>query len=305
MSSPSATPPTPAGVHFARSAGPAGRLSPTRSALVWTALAIVYVVWGSTYLGIRVAVETLPPLGSAAARFAAAAVVLAVILRVRRGAGAMRVDRRQLGSAARVGVLLLAGGNGRGVLAESGPAGVAVPSGIAALLVATVPLLVVLLRSATGDRPRLASIGGVAVGFVGLVLLVLPRGAPEQSPGRALTVVRRPPPGRSVRSSRRLRMPTTRSSPPSTRCWLGRRCSPSSPPAGASCAASIRRGLRPVLRHSALMSPARWSRYAYVWLLPRADLAGGHMRLCQRQWRWRSALLLAEPVTHRCCSAGR
>lgn len=126
---------------------------PTRPALIWTALVLVYVLWGSTYLGIRVAVESLPPLTSAALRFAAAGAVLALALRLRRGPGALRVDRRQLGSAALVGVLLLAGGNGLVVLAESGPEGTALPSGIAALLVATVPLLVVLLRTAGGDRP--------------------------------------------------------------------------------------------------------------------------------------------------------
>ncbi|PZF97312.1 EamA family transporter [Micromonospora deserti] len=151
---------------------------------------LVYVLWGSTYLGIRFAVESLPPLGSAAARFAAAGLVLAVVLRLRRGPGALRVERRQLGSAALVGVLLLAGGNGLVVLAESGPVGVAVPSGIAALLVATVPLLVVLLRSATGDRPRPWTLAGVTVGFVGLVLLVLPSGGADAVPlAGALTVV--------------------------------------------------------------------------------------------------------------------
>ncbi|PWU57163.1 EamA family transporter [Micromonospora sp. S4605] len=151
---------------------------------------VVYVLWGSTYLGIRIAVESMPPLASAAARFAAAGVVLAVVLRLRRGRGALRVDRRQLASAAVVGVLLLAGGNGLVVLAESGPPGVAVPSGIAALLVATVPLLVVLLRSATGDRPRLWTLAGVSLGFVGLVLLVLPSGGTGAVPlVGALTVV--------------------------------------------------------------------------------------------------------------------
>ncbi|WP_083672823.1 EamA family transporter [Micromonospora sp. CB01531] len=161
-----------------------------RPAFVWTALVLVYVLWGSTYLGIRVAVESLPPLASAAMRFAAAAGVLALVLRLRRGPGALRVDLRQLRSAALVGVLLLAGGNGLVVLAESGPAGVALPSGIAALLVATVPLLVVLLRTLGGDRPRLWTFAGVALGFVGLVLLVLPTGGPGSVPMvGALTVV--------------------------------------------------------------------------------------------------------------------
>ncbi|MFI7430954.1 EamA family transporter [Micromonospora sp. NPDC049836] len=161
-----------------------------RPALIWTALILVYLLWGSTYLGIRVAVESLPPLTSAAARFAVAATVLALVLRLRRGPGALRVDRRQLRSAALIGVLLLAGGNGLVVLAESGPAGKAVPSGIAALLVATVPLLVVLLRTLGGDRPRPWTFAGVGLGFVGLVLLVLPSGGSGAVPVvGALTVV--------------------------------------------------------------------------------------------------------------------
>ncbi|KAB1908486.1 EamA family transporter [Micromonospora sp. AMSO31t] len=164
--------------------------APARPALIWTALVLVYVLWGSTYLGIRVAVESLPPLTSAAMRFAAAAAVLALVLRLRRGPGALRVDRRQLGSAALVGVLLLAGGNGLVVLAESGPEGTALPSGIAALLVATVPLLVVLLRTVGGDRPRPWTFAGVALGFAGLVLLVLPSGGSGSVPlAGALTVV--------------------------------------------------------------------------------------------------------------------
>ncbi|MEH0936860.1 EamA family transporter [Micromonospora psammae] len=169
---------------------PPASATPGRPALIWTALLLVYVLWGSTYLGIRIAVESLPPLASAAARFATAGLVLAVVLRLRRGPGALRVDRRQLASAALVGALLLAGGNGLVVLAESGPPGTAVPSGVAALLVATVPLLVVLLRTATGDRPRAWTFAGVTLGFLGLVLLVLPTGDSAAVPlAGALTVV--------------------------------------------------------------------------------------------------------------------
>jgi drug/metabolite transporter (DMT)-like permease len=157
--------------------------------LIWLALSIVYVVWGSTYLAIRIAVETLPPLLSASVRFAAAAVVLGLVLRLRRGPGALAVTRRQLGGAALAGVLLLTGGNGLVVLAESGPPGVAVPSGITALLIATVPLLVVVLRAVTGDRPRVATVTGVLVGFAGLTVLVVPRGGGAVPIIGALTVV--------------------------------------------------------------------------------------------------------------------
>ncbi|HEX7745782.1 MAG TPA: EamA family transporter [Micromonosporaceae bacterium] len=187
MNSPSGNPPSPAPTLAPPTRAAAAAARP---ALVWLALLIVYVIWGSTYLASRVTVETLPPLLSAAARFAAAAAVLAMALRLRRGRGALAVTRRQAGAAALVGALLLAGGNGLVVLAESGPPGVAVPSGIAALLIATVPLLVVVLRAVTGDRPPLATVAGVLAGFAGLTLLVVPsHGAGAAPVAGALTVV--------------------------------------------------------------------------------------------------------------------
>jgi drug/metabolite transporter (DMT)-like permease len=138
---------------------------------VWSALGIVYVVWGSTYLAIRVMIRDLPPLLAAGARFAVAAGLIALVLRIRLGPGALRVTRRQLAGAALIGLLLPAVGNGLVTLGEQ-----TVPSGIAALLIAIVPLWVVILRSAAGDRPRRATWAGVLVGFTGLALLVLPTG---------------------------------------------------------------------------------------------------------------------------------
>ncbi|MFE6867032.1 EamA family transporter [Kitasatospora sp. NPDC057692] len=136
---------------------------------VWVALAIVYVVWGSTYLGIRITVETMPTFLSAAARFLVAGLLLAGFVAVRHGRNALRVDRRQLGSAALVGALLLTGGNGLVVLGEN-----SIPSGLAALLVAAVPLWMVLLTAAGGDRPRPAELAGVLLGLVGLGVLSAP-----------------------------------------------------------------------------------------------------------------------------------
>jgi drug/metabolite transporter (DMT)-like permease len=170
-SSPGSAPSAPA-----QATPPARASPPAPPALIWLALLIVYVIWGSTYLAIRVAVETLPPMLSAAARFAAASVVLGLVLRLSQGRGALAVTRRQLRGAALAGLLLLAGGNGLVVLAESGPPGKAVPSGIAALLIATVPLLVVVLRAVTGDPPHRATVIGVLTGFAGLAVLVLPGG---------------------------------------------------------------------------------------------------------------------------------
>lgn len=136
---------------------------------VWAALVVVYLVWGSTYLAIRILVETMPPLLSAGARFVVAALILGTVIALRSGVSALRVDRRQLGAAAIVGTLLCLGGNGLVTLGEQ-----TVPSALAALIVAVVPLWVVLLRTATGDRPRAMTYGGVLLGFLGLVVLVVP-----------------------------------------------------------------------------------------------------------------------------------
>jgi drug/metabolite transporter (DMT)-like permease len=105
-------------------------------------------------------------------RFGIAAVLLAVALAVLRGWRRLRVSWRQLGACAVVGVLLLAGGNGMVVLAESPQFGL--PSGIAALVISLNPLIMVTLRSITGDRPRLGTVIGVVIGLAGLVALFLP-----------------------------------------------------------------------------------------------------------------------------------
>ncbi|MCX4958342.1 EamA family transporter [Streptomyces virginiae] len=139
------------------------------SGAVWAALALVYVVWGSTYLGIRIVVETMPPFLSAGARFITAGLLLAGVVACRYGTAALRATRAQLGSAVLVGLLLILGGNGGVVLAET-----SVPSGLAALLVAAVPMWVVVLRASTGDRPPRRTLAGVLVGLAGLAVLTSP-----------------------------------------------------------------------------------------------------------------------------------
>ena len=132
------------------------------------AFAAVYVIWGSTYLAIRVAVETLPPFLMAGVRFVTAGSMLYVWARWR---GAAAPERGHWRSAAVVGGLLLVGGNGGVVWAEQW-----VPSGVAALLVTTVPLWMVLLNWVRpgGVRPRRVEVVGLALGFVGVVFLVDP-----------------------------------------------------------------------------------------------------------------------------------
>jgi drug/metabolite transporter (DMT)-like permease len=148
----------------ANGAGTGGRATDRST---WTALAIVYIAWGSTYVGIRVMDRTTPPLIGGAIRFLAAGALMFgfVVLRRRR---LPRVSGRELASLTLVGVLLLSGGNGLVTLAER-----RVPAGLAALLVASMPLWVLVLRTLTGDRPRRATLVGLAIGFCGVGLLVL------------------------------------------------------------------------------------------------------------------------------------
>ncbi|MEV4805088.1 EamA family transporter [Nonomuraea sp. NPDC049421] len=141
----------------------------TRSPLlIWGALAIVYVVWGSTYLGIRIAIETMPPLLHGASRFVTASLLLAAFLLIKKGRSAFRMTPRQFGGAALVGLLLLTGGNGMVAVAEQH-----ISSGLAALLVASVPLWLVVFRILARDRPALLTVGGVLVGFGGVAALSL------------------------------------------------------------------------------------------------------------------------------------
>ena len=139
--------------------------------LMWIALVIVYVLWGSTYLAMSYLVDTVPPFLGAGARYASAGLLLAAVLAARSGASRLRVSPRELGSAALVGALLLVGGNGLVMMAER-----TVPSGLAALAVAAVPLFVVLLRLAVRDRPPLSTLLGVVLGFLGIATLVHPGG---------------------------------------------------------------------------------------------------------------------------------
>jgi drug/metabolite transporter (DMT)-like permease len=140
--------------------------------LVWLALGIVYLIWGSTYLAIRVAVETMPPLLTAGVRFFCAGLILAAAIALRRGLPRLRIDRRQLLATTIVGLALIGVGNGLVMIAERD-----VPSGLAALIIGSVPLWVVVLRKVAGERVERGTLVGVAVGFVGVAVLVLPSGS--------------------------------------------------------------------------------------------------------------------------------
>ena len=150
------------------------------------ALATIYVVWGSTYLAIRVMVEDIPPLLAAGVRFVIAGAILYGWLAWRRPRAARAITGRQLVGAAVVGILLMFGGNGLVTVAEE-----EVPSGLAALLISSVPLWVILLRASYGrERVPATTLLSVAVGFVGVALLVVPAERPEDAPlGWSLLVV--------------------------------------------------------------------------------------------------------------------
>ena len=137
--------------------------------LVLLALGIVYVVWGSTYLAIRVVVEEAPPLTSMGLRYSTAAVVLGTVLALRGGLRRLAVTRRQALGAAFLGLMLPMMGNGMVSVGEN----LGAPSGVTALLIAVAPLIIVVFRAVEGDRPRLLTVLGVLMGFVGLAVLVL------------------------------------------------------------------------------------------------------------------------------------
>ena len=155
----------------ARSSLAAGRAEAPPAWKVWTALWIVYIVWGSTYLAIRYMVDTMPPLFGAGTRFVLVGAMLLPFLAFTRGAAVLKPSRAELLSCGVVG-LMLPGANAVISVAEQ-----KVPSGLAALLVASIPLWVILLRRGAGERIRGRSIGAVLVGFAGVALLVKPQGS--------------------------------------------------------------------------------------------------------------------------------
>ncbi|HYE36452.1 EamA family transporter [Methylocaldum sp.] len=135
---------------------------------IWIALLSIYIVWGSTYLVIRFAVETIPPFLSAELRFLVSGAILLVW---RRAAGDAMPTRRQWRSAAIVGTLLLLGGNGLVSWAEQ-----TIPSGVAALIIGAVPMFMVIADALrpNGVKPTGRVIAGLTIGFTGIYLLVGP-----------------------------------------------------------------------------------------------------------------------------------
>jgi len=135
---------------------------------IWLALLALYIVWGSTYLGIKVAIETIPPFFHGSIRFLISGIILVVW---QRAAGHPLPTRKQWISAAIIGTLLLLGGNGLVAWAEQ-----TIPSGIAALIIASVPMFLVIFEAVrpNGVKPNWQGIVGLLAGFVGIFILVGP-----------------------------------------------------------------------------------------------------------------------------------
>jgi len=139
--------------------------------VLWTNLLIVWIVWGSTYMGIRFATESIPPFIAGGTRLLAAFALMVVITAVIRGPRALRVSPRECGTALFLGFALLAVGLGTVGLAQA-----YVPTGVMALIIASTPLTIVIWRAITGDRPPALTLIGVAVGLAGIAWMLLPGG---------------------------------------------------------------------------------------------------------------------------------
>ncbi|MBE0670109.1 MAG: EamA family transporter [Anaerolineales bacterium] len=135
---------------------------------IWIALIALYIVWGSTYLGIKIAIETIPPFLQAGIRFMISGAILIIW---QRSIGQPMPTRKQWISASIVGTLLLLGGNGLVSWAEQ-----FIPSGIAALIIGSVPMFLVIAEGIRpgGVKPTWQAIVGIVIGFIGIYVLVGP-----------------------------------------------------------------------------------------------------------------------------------
>jgi drug/metabolite transporter (DMT)-like permease len=148
------------------------RMGARRDVRVWLALVTVYLVWGSTFIALAIVVRDLPPFLAMAIRHLVAGSVLLAVALPRGDRAGDRIGRRQIGAAFIFGGLLFVTGHGALAWAQQ-----TVPAGVAALLVGTIPIWMVLFdRVAFGQRLPRAAYGGIALGFVGLTFLFDPFG---------------------------------------------------------------------------------------------------------------------------------
>jgi drug/metabolite transporter (DMT)-like permease len=165
-------------------------LPPTKAALI-AGFAAIYIIWGSTYLGIRIAVETMPPFLMAGVRFLVAGAIVAAFIALTRG---FHATRKQWRDNAIIGGFLCLGGNGLVSWSEQ-----KIPSGIATLIISAGPVFIVLMDWAVhafykdgkrGTKPGALTFAGLILGFIGLAILVGPdvlaTGAGSLDPWRVL-----------------------------------------------------------------------------------------------------------------------
>jgi len=135
---------------------------------IWLALLSVYIVWGSTYLAIRIAVDTIPPFLMAATRMLIAGVILYVWMMA---SGAPKPTRSEWKVTGVIGIFLLVGGNGLVTWAEQ-----RLVSSVAAVIIGSMPLWIVLLDAIRpgGIKPHWQTVTGVVIGFIGVVILIDP-----------------------------------------------------------------------------------------------------------------------------------
>jgi drug/metabolite transporter (DMT)-like permease len=136
---------------------------------LWVALGLVYVVWGSTYLAIKLAVRTLPPLLAGGTRFLAASGILAAVLALT--GPSLRISSKELAGTAIVGTMLLGIGVGLVHVVEQH-----IDSSVAAMIAGSVPLQVILWRTLAGERVNRGTVAAAIVGLGGLALIVVPGG---------------------------------------------------------------------------------------------------------------------------------
>ena len=136
----------------------------------WGALWLVYLVWGSTYLAIELAIRTMPPLLSMGARFLAASLLLGLFLQIKFGKKAFHINLRQLLALALLGGLLLGLGLGMVTLAQFNN----VPTGMVALLISALPFWIAIFKAIEGSKTSYLSWVGIFLGFIGVGILLQP-----------------------------------------------------------------------------------------------------------------------------------
>jgi drug/metabolite transporter (DMT)-like permease len=141
----------------------------TQKTRTWIALWTVYILWGSTYFAIAIAIKSMPSLLAMGFRFLQASLILGFFLLLRKGTTPFRIPRKEILSAGLFGAMRLGIGLGATALAEH-----TVPSGIAALIYSCLPLWISLFRAISGDRPAALSWFGIAIGFIGVAILLKP-----------------------------------------------------------------------------------------------------------------------------------